>query len=72
MDTIYKFTSSGNTSTIFEDIESDPKSGVSFSDGGVVYKAQVESIMQKLKEAIESEIIVKEKTCLYSNLFRKK
>lgn len=55
MDTMYKFVSEGNTVTIIEVIESKPKGGAAFSDGGAAQKAKLEKTLKKLKELVEDE-----------------
>ena len=55
MDTTYKFIPEGNSVTIVKVIESDPKGGASFNDGGAAHKAQWEKTLQKLKKSIENE-----------------
>ena len=54
-DVTYKFNKKGNTATILEVIESDPKGGAFFTDGGAANKAQWETTIHKLKACIESE-----------------
>jgi uncharacterized protein YndB with AHSA1/START domain len=55
MDKTYKFTPVGKTGTIVEVIESDPKDGASFNDGGAAHKAEWKKTLQRLKECVESE-----------------
>jgi hypothetical protein len=55
VDKTYMFQASGNSATIVEIIESDPKGGALFNDGGAAHKAQLESNLQKLKTFIEKE-----------------
>ncbi len=55
MDTTYRFRPEGDTAAIVEIIESDPKGGASFSDGGTAHKAQIETTLRNLKECIERE-----------------
>lgn len=55
MDVTYRFNKKGNTATILEIIESDPKGGAIFTDGGAAHKAQQETTIHKLKACIESE-----------------
>jgi len=55
MDTTYRFKPEGNTGTIVEIVQSDPKGGASFSDGGAANKANLENSLLKLKECIESK-----------------
>jgi uncharacterized protein YndB with AHSA1/START domain len=55
MDHTFTFRASGDSATIVEIIESDPKGGASFSDGGAAQKAKMESQLQKLKSFIENE-----------------
>ena len=55
MDTTYRFQPEGSTETIVEVVQSDPKGGASFSDGGAANKANLEKTLRKLKECIESE-----------------
>ncbi len=68
MDVTYEFNKKGNTATILEIIESDPKGGVFFSDGGAAHKAQQETTIHKLKACIESET----KMGIFDKLFGKK
>ena len=56
MDVTYKFNAEGNAATIVELVESDPKGGASFTDGGAANEARWERQLQKLKECIEDEI----------------
>lgn len=55
MDVTYKFKTEGNAATIVELVESDPKGGASFTDGGAANEARWERQLQKLKECIERE-----------------
>ena len=55
MDTTYTFRANGSTRTIVKVIESDPKGGASFSDGGAANKAKRETALRKLKGCIEAE-----------------
>jgi len=61
MDKTYRFKPKGSTRTIVEIIESDPKGGASFSDGGAANKANLEKSLRKLKECIESETRTEER-----------
>jgi len=61
MDTTYRFKPKGSTGTIVEIVQSDPKGGASFSDGGAANKANMKKTLQKLKEYIESETSTKER-----------
>lgn len=55
MDTSYMFHASEESTTIVEIIQSDPKGGASFSDGGRANKAQIEKRLENLKKFIENE-----------------
>lgn len=55
MDNTFRFEPEENTGTIVEVVESDPKGGASFSDGGAANKAKWEKTLRKLKECIENE-----------------
>jgi len=58
MDTTYQFKPEGNAVTIIEVVESSPKGGASFSDGGAAQKAQWLASLQKFKNSIENETLV--------------
>ena len=60
LDTTYRFKAEGSTGTIVEIIESDPKGGAVFSDGGAANRATLEKRLRKLKECVESEISTEE------------
>jgi len=62
MDTTYRFKPEGNTGTIVEIVESDPKGGAYFSDGGAANKARWEKALGKLGECIENETSAQKKT----------
>lgn len=51
----FRFKSSGKSATILEFIESDPKGGASYTDGGIGAKKEWEACLNKLKRCIESE-----------------
>ena len=55
IDTTYKFKEDGILTTVIMKIESKPKHGASFSDGGMAHKRQNETELQALKSSIESE-----------------
>jgi len=55
IDTTFKFMPEGDSATIFTIIESDPKGGASFRDGGAANKANLEKYLQKFKEVVEKE-----------------
>jgi len=55
MDNTYKFIPEGNSATIVKFIESDPKGGASYNDGGAAQKANWEKTLQKLKKCVEDE-----------------
>jgi uncharacterized protein YndB with AHSA1/START domain len=55
MDTTYIFKPNGKGVTVVKVVESDPKGGASFSDGGAAHKANWEKTLRKLKESIESD-----------------
>src|SRR5215210_802043 len=58
MDTTYKFIPESDSETIVQVIESDPKGGASFNDGGAANRAQREKDLQNLKRFIEEETSV--------------
>ena len=55
MDVTYRFKSDGNVGTIVEVVESDPKGGASFTDGGAANEAKWERNLGKLKVCIEND-----------------
>jgi hypothetical protein len=55
MDTTYQFIQRKNSITIVKIIESDPKGGASFNDGGAAHKADLEHNLQKFKKFVEEE-----------------
>jgi uncharacterized protein YndB with AHSA1/START domain len=66
MDTTYRFKTKGNTGTTVEIVESAPRGGASFSDGGAAHKTELKKTLQKLKECIENETDVQEKSATSS------
>jgi len=52
-DTKFIFQEKGNDKTVVERIESDPKRGAFFSDGGAAHKADLQKTLQRLRECIE-------------------
>lgn len=55
MDTTYNFLQEDNSVTIVEVIQSDPKGGAAFTDGGAAEKSKWEKMLQKFKEIVEEE-----------------
>lgn len=55
MDDTYSFAPKGNSMTIVKIIESDPKGGASFNDGGRAQKATLEKYLQTFKQCVEEE-----------------
>jgi len=55
MDTTYQFISQGNSVTVVNFIESDPKDGASYNDSGAAQRVKWENILQKFKKCVEDE-----------------
>jgi hypothetical protein len=57
MDTTYNFKSASPSATVFEIVESDPKGGASFSDGGAAHKKTLMENLNKFKLLVETETV---------------
>lgn len=55
MDTTYEFLPEGNSATLLKVVESDPKGGAVFTDGGASHKSQQEQALQKFKKVVEAD-----------------
>ena len=55
MDQTYRFVREGNSVTVVHVIESPPKGGASFTDGGIAHRSQLEAMLQKFKKFVEEE-----------------
>jgi uncharacterized protein YndB with AHSA1/START domain len=55
MDDTYVFEAKGSKRTLVKVVQSDPKGGARFNDGGAANKAQLVKELRQLKECIENE-----------------
>jgi len=55
MDDTYLFEPKGSKRTLVKIVQSDPKGGARFNDGGAANKAQLVKALHQLKECIQSE-----------------